>query len=50
VIGAGFADVSVSILPAGEDAEFTVLISDMGASPANYVVNVQALPCDASCE
>jgi hypothetical protein len=50
VIGAGFADASVSILPAGAEAEFTVLISDMGATPANYVVNVQALPCDASCE
>lgn len=50
VIGAGFADADLSILPAGESADFTVLVSDMGASPANYVVNVQALPCDASCE
>jgi hypothetical protein len=50
VIGASFADASVSILPAGESAEFTVLASDMGAVPSNYVVNVQALPCDASCE
>lgn len=50
VIAAGFADADVSILPAGEDAGFNVLISDLGGTPANYVVNIQAYPCDASCE
>lgn len=50
VIGAGFADADDSILPAGETLGFTVLISDMGGVAANYVVNVQAYPCDASCE
>ncbi|MEO1165282.1 MAG: FxLYD domain-containing protein [Chloroflexota bacterium] len=50
VIAAGFADANTTILPAGESADFTVLISELGGAPANYVVNVQALPCDASCE
>lgn len=50
VIGAAFADADDSILPAGETLGFTVLISDMGGVAANYVVNVQAYPCDASCE
>jgi hypothetical protein len=50
VIAAAFADVDTSILMAGESASFTVLVSDTGGIPANYVVNVQAYPCDASCE
>jgi hypothetical protein len=50
VIGAGFADADDTILPAGETLGFTVLISDMGGVAANYVVNLQAYPCDASCE
>lgn len=50
IIGAGFADASTSQLVAGESASFTVLISEIGGVPSNYVVNVQALPCDASCE
>lgn len=50
VIGAGFADADDSLLRAGESLNFTILISDLGGTPANYVVNVQAYPCDASCE
>ncbi|MGJ3240278.1 MAG: FxLYD domain-containing protein [Anaerolineae bacterium] len=50
VIGAGFANADVTQLGAGETADFNVLISEVGGVPVNYVVNVQALPCDASCE
>lgn len=50
VIGAAFADADRTELPAGETANFNVLISEVGGNPSNYVVNVQALACDASCE
>jgi len=50
VIGAAFADADSTQLAAGETANFNVLISELGGVPSNYVVNVQALPCDASCE
>ncbi|MCA9913382.1 MAG: hypothetical protein KC496_08525 [Anaerolineae bacterium] len=50
VIGAGFADADMEILAAGDATSFTILLSDLGGSAANYVVAVQALPCDASCE
>lgn len=50
VIGAAFADADMTSLAEGETANFNVLISELGGLPANYVVNVQALPCDASCE
>lgn len=50
VIAAAFSDADTSILLADESANFTVLISDVGGAPANYVVNIQAYPCDASCE
>lgn len=50
VVGAAFADANTTVLPAGDSADFTVLISELGGTPANYVVDVQALPCDASCE
>ena len=50
VIGAAFADADMTSIAEGETANFNVLISELGDVPANYVVNVQALPCDASCE
>lgn len=50
VIAAAFADADTSILNAGDSTSFTVLVSDVGGIPANYIVNVQAYPCDASCE
>lgn len=50
VIGAAFADADTTQLGAGDTANFNVLISEVGGAPSNYVVNVQALPCDASCE
>ncbi len=50
VIGAGFVDVDEAILGAGASIPFTILIGDLGGSAANYVVAVQALPCDETCE
>jgi hypothetical protein len=50
VIAAAFADADNSILIAGDSTSFTVLVSDIGGTAANYVVNLQAYPCDASCE
>ncbi|MEO1291010.1 MAG: FxLYD domain-containing protein [Chloroflexota bacterium] len=50
VIGAAFADTDTTQLGAGETANFNILVSEVGGAPSNYVVNVQALPCDASCE
>lgn len=50
VIAAAFANAETTILPAGETTNFTILISELGGVASNYVVNVQALPCDASCE
>jgi len=50
VIGAGFAEVDVAVLAGGESTDFTILIGDLGGDAANYVVSVQALPCDESCE
>lgn len=43
VIGTGFTDIQNN-LDAGESADFSILLSDLGGTPANYVVNVQALP------
>ena len=50
VIGTAFADADRISLSAGETANFNVSLSEIGGIPSNYVVNVQALPCDASCE
>ena len=48
VIGTGFADTFSNILSVDETARFNVLIDDVGGTPANYVVNVQALPCETN--
>ncbi|GAB5491366.1 MAG: hypothetical protein Phog2KO_15810 [Phototrophicaceae bacterium] len=50
MIGTAFADADRTSLPAEETANFNVSLSEIGGIPSNYVVNVQALPCDASCE
>ena len=44
VIGAAFADLEVESLARDQSAPFTILVSDLGGTPANYVVNVQGLP------
>lgn len=49
VIGAGFVDADMTVLPANNEAPYTILISDLGGTAANYIVNVQALPCDGDC-
>jgi hypothetical protein len=48
VIAVGFADLPESTLGAADSTEFTILIPEAGGIPANYVVNIQALPCDES--
>ncbi len=51
VIAAGFADLPESVLGSGDSTEFTILIPEAGGVPANYVVNLQALPCgENECE
>jgi hypothetical protein len=49
VIGAGFADADMAVLPANSESPYTILISDLGGTAANYIVHVQALPCDSDC-
>jgi hypothetical protein len=49
VIGAGFVDTDMTVLPANSETPYTILISDLGGTAANYIVNVQALPCDSVC-
>jgi len=43
VIAAGFTDF-VPELPAGGAAAFRLTIPDLGAAPANYILNIQGLP------
>lgn len=49
VIGTGFVDVTPDPLPAGESADFTILISELGGDAANYLIELQALICDEDC-
>lgn len=48
VIAAAFADLDVQTLDAGATTDFTILVSDLGGTAANYLVNVQALPCEGA--
>lgn len=48
VIAVGFADLPQTVLGSGDSIEFTILIPEAGGIPANYVVNIQALPCRES--
>lgn len=50
VIAAGFADAEDEMLPVGAETGYTILVPDLGGTPANYLVNVQALPCAENCE
>ena len=45
VIASAFHDVQPAILGAGETTDYTLLISDVGGTPATYILTVQALPC-----
>ncbi len=49
VIGAGFSDAEADVLNAQSSTAFTVLINELGGNAANYIVDVQALPCDDTC-
>ncbi|MCA9889566.1 MAG: FxLYD domain-containing protein [Anaerolineae bacterium] len=46
VIAAGFADVEIDVLEAGESASFNIAVPEMGGEAINYLVNVQAVACD----
>lgn len=48
VIAAAFADVDAPVLEAGATVDFTILVSDLGGTAANYIVNVQALACEGA--
>jgi hypothetical protein len=49
VIGAGFSDADSTVLEPQSGTSFTVLINELGGNAANYIVDVQALPCDEAC-
>jgi hypothetical protein len=46
VIAAGYADAVLADLPPGATTDYTILISEAGGTPANYIVNVQGHTCD----
>jgi hypothetical protein len=46
VIAAGFADAVLKDLPPGASTGYTILISEAGGTPANYIVNGQGQACD----
>ncbi len=41
VIAAGFAEVDRQRLPPGEKTTYSILVPDIGGTPANYIVDVQ---------
>lgn len=43
-IAAGFVDLDTPELRPNESAEFQIIVPEMGGEPAQYIVNVQALP------
>lgn len=45
VIGAGFADIAEIVLAPQASTDFTILLSEIGGAPMNYLVNVQAFQC-----
>jgi hypothetical protein len=49
VIGAGFADIAQTVLAPQASTDFTILLSEIGGTPVNYLVTVQAFPCEAVC-
>jgi hypothetical protein len=44
VIAARFQDLEVTELRPNESAAFQITVDEIGGEPAQYVVNVQALP------
>lgn len=45
VIASAFHDVQPAILSAGETTDYSLLVPDVGGTPATYILTVQALPC-----
>lgn len=45
VIASSFHDVQPAIFDGGETTDYSLLIPDVGGTPATYIVTVQALPC-----
>ena len=45
VIASAFHDVQPAILAAGETTDYSLLVPDVGGTPATYILTVQALPC-----
>jgi hypothetical protein len=44
VIGARFVDIEAADLQANESIAFRIPVPELGGNPAQYIVNVQALP------
>lgn len=49
VVGARFIDVPPVVLEADESTEYFIPVPELGGTAANYIVVVQALPCDTEC-
>jgi hypothetical protein len=49
VVAVGFTDANDEVLEANSETTYTLLISEMGGAAMNYIVNVQAVPCDGAC-
>lgn len=45
VIASAFHDVQPAILSGRETTDYSILIPDVGGTPATYILTVQALPC-----
>jgi hypothetical protein len=43
VIAAAFVDLTAALSPS-DTAPFHIVVPELGGQPANYIVNVQALP------
>ena len=44
VIAAGYTDLALSPLMAGETTPFQIIVPEMGGEPVNYIVNIQGKP------
>lgn len=49
VIAAAFTEVDTPVLQTGDEADYTILITDRGGLPEQYIVDVQGIPCDGRC-
>jgi len=48
VIAAGFNHLDIERLPPGATAEYHLRVQEMGGVPADYIINIQALPTSSS--